>query len=905
MLTTSVPCQDVSLMLWCLIENESVVFPVEVPRSFMIGSLKEIIQRKRDTLKDVGPHILELWKVDIDLEGRPEHSVSQLELSSLQGAEKLASWESVERYWSNQPPTKHLHIIVNAAAGKQKINTTPQEHAVDIEVIDKRIHKELESLGGVVEAFLRNPEPPVWVPPDYVTADNREFLTNLQLPSYGNGKPSLLFHNLDKCDRIEIEKMLGPGTTSLCICNTSRSGKTRRMLEVLTKYWGFYLVAVRDVNGVGVRDMHDALKEVTKDGEWMTDLRYLPAEQRANQGKDNHLIASYHIQKVLAARIVVFRFFLELAILVDGSLQEKHKRIWLLFQLSDNIGGPFHPFVQIIRNCLRGASCDVLDILVGRLYDIRTTCLPGSRFIIGLDEAQHAARLYPYSFVSSTNTEVFRSIIREMVTIFTGSSIKLIVAGTGLSLGDLTENMGTGVSKVGVGVDVHQLGMFDTWPKLKPYLERYIPPSILESPSGYRLQQRIREYLLGRYGFSVSFLECFMRNGLESPHRLLNEYVKELTACVPGDTGDPFTLLEPELRVKVESLDFEWDRLRSDSDAIQQAVQIVQSHLTRGHGQSPTFGPVTARLVEYGVARFREGDEGYIVEPLAFLSLMKWLETQNRVPRIGIESRFGFPDEELIIYLLRMLRYPVPFSAIFDLHSTSGWENEMACIVGRLDGNDVSLDFLEAALQNLDPGVVHYAASIEEVINWVDAPAFAPAVLVTSQLFGPDVMIRCSSSPPNSTVISTVLLLGQFKSFTDSGNKGSLDAEMLRDALTSLNRDNWFKQAPSHQRQKLIHAIEKHRVLRFIGGYADPPDLNLVPACVTDAIEALGPNVPLATIRLNAFRAGFISEGEARHVLTPMEDALARKREGSGMGFGDVKDSAPPKKKRKKSALTP
>jgi hypothetical protein len=271
------------------------------------------------------------------------------------------------------------------------------------------------------------------------------------------------------------------------------------MLEGLTKYWGFYLVAVRDVNGVGIRDLHDALVEVDMYEEWMSDLHALPPGQRASQNKVNSLIASKCLQKVLAARIVVFQLFLDLAILVDGKLQEKHKRIWLLFQLSDGLGGALHPFVRIIRNCLRHASHDALDILVGRLNDIRDNCLLESHFIVGLDEAQHAARLYPYSFISSTNNGVFRSIIHEMVTVFTKSSIKLVVSGTGLSPGDLRDAMGSGVSKPAEEVEVfHKLGMFDTWPKLKPFLERYVPASILKSRSGHRLQQRIREYLQGR-----------------------------------------------------------------------------------------------------------------------------------------------------------------------------------------------------------------------------------------------------------------------------------------------------------------------------------------------------------------------------------------------------------------------
>jgi hypothetical protein len=183
-------------------------------------------------------------------------------------------------------------------------------------------------------------------------------------------------------------------------------------------------------------------------------------------------------------------------------LQEKHKRIWLLFQLSDQLGAhhALHPFVRIIRNCLRQASDAALDKLVERLDPIREKYLPdNSRFIFELDEAQRATRLYPYSFVSSNNDGVFRSIIHEICKVFTKSPIKLVVSGTGLSLAELEEAMASGVSKPAGGVILfHQLGMFDTWPKMEPFLERYVLASIFKFLSGYRLQQRIREYLQGR-----------------------------------------------------------------------------------------------------------------------------------------------------------------------------------------------------------------------------------------------------------------------------------------------------------------------------------------------------------------------------------------------------------------------
>ncbi|KAF8223312.1 hypothetical protein L208DRAFT_1426082 [Tricholoma matsutake] len=757
----------------------------------------------------------------------------------------------------------------------RKSNITPKEHIFDIEAIDKEIEKELKSLCEVIETFLKNPEPSTWVPPNYVTPSNREYLTNLRIPSYRNGQPSLLLHNLDVCDGNEIEEMFGHGE-HLCICNTSGSGKTRRIMEGLTKYWGFYLVAIPDANGVGIRDLQDALEDIA-DWEWTSDLSSLPSGQRVRQNDLNSLIASKHLRKVLAARVVIFQLFLRLAIVVDGKLQEKHKRIWLLFQLSDQLprGGILHPFVHIIKKCLRRASNEALVTLIERLTGIREKYLSQSHFSVMLDEAQWATRLYPRSFISSTSDRVYQSIVREIVKVITRSRMTLVVSGTDLSLAELEEAMASGVSKPAV-ILAHRLGMFDTWPKLKPFLERYIPASILETPSGYRLQMRIREYLLGRYRFSVSFLELFLTNGLESPHRLLNEYIKEHTACLPGDTGDPFTSSEPELHFEVQVMSFGWDRLKLDSTALQEAAQIVQSHLTKG--KSPTFGPVTARLVEYGIARLRNHHEGQIVEPLAFLSLMKWLQTLDHANlEANIQSRLAFQasrgdgyEELVVLYLLRTLRYPVPLSTIFNFHNRP--------IVGCLDEIDVAVDVLGGAPQNPGLGVVHYAADIEDVICWLETPAIAPAVLITTHLFGPDVIIRCSSPLSNLTVASrNILAMGQFKSYT-GGNKESLVTGTITEALTSLNRVHWFKQTPLHQRQKLIDAIEKYCVLCFVGGYPLPPNLNLSGISVSQAIDALGPNIALASINLDLFKAHFISEDEARNVLAPLEHALTHKQ---------------------------
>jgi hypothetical protein len=126
-------------------------------------------------------------------------------------------------------------------------------------------------------------------------------------------------------------------------------------------------------------------------------------------------------------------------------------------------------------------------------------------------------------------------------------------------------------------------------------------------------------------------------------------------------------------------------------------------------------------------------------------------------------------------------------NTIFDFHPkfTPSWANEEAQIVPRLDGVDVPV--VGGAAQNPGLGVVHYAESIEDVICWIETLNPAPAILIASNSFGPDVLLRVKLS---STRI--VILTGQFKSCTD-GNIESLDASTLNYALTSLHPNHWFK----------------------------------------------------------------------------------------------------------------
>lgn len=75
---------------------------------------------------------------------------------------------------------------------------------------------------------------------------------------------------------------------------------------------------------------------------------------------------------------------------------------------------------------------------------------------------------------------------------------------------------------------------------------------------------------------------------------------------------------------------------------------------------------------------------------------------------------------------------------------------------------------------------------------------------------------------------------------------------------------------------KLVHAIERHRSLYFVGGDALSP--NFDSSVFNAAIAALGTDVMVATINLDTFRAKFITEDQAKDVLGPTFVPQAKSR---------------------------
>ena len=64
-------------------------------------------------------------------------------------------------------------------------------------------------------------------------------------------------------------------------------------------------------------------------------------------------------------------------------------------------------------------------------------------------------------------------------------------------------------------------------------------------------------------------------NGLESPHKLLTEFIVRHSTCFPIDRGEPFTTNEPDPRMEISVRGLEWERFGDGKLVLRLPVPFV------------------------------------------------------------------------------------------------------------------------------------------------------------------------------------------------------------------------------------------------------------------------------------------------------------------------------------------
>jgi len=127
-----------------------------------------------------------------------------------------------------------------------------------------------------------------------------------------------------------------------------------------------------------------------------------------------------------------------------------------------------------------------------------------------LDEAQHAATYHSTSF-RSNHSAAHRPVLREIVRAWEGQSVGhgvfMVVAGTGISKDVVDQAMASAIMKDSRYRWCSDTGAFDEVEVQRRYLVKYLPRSVLDTPAGRRLVERVWYWLHGRLVFFIPLEE--------------------------------------------------------------------------------------------------------------------------------------------------------------------------------------------------------------------------------------------------------------------------------------------------------------------------------------------------------------------------------------------------------------
>ncbi|KIL55863.1 hypothetical protein M378DRAFT_173230 [Amanita muscaria Koide BX008] len=761
---------------------------------------------------------------------------------------------------------------------------------------DQTINKFLERLRPEIKGFLSRPRHRVWMPPETVDANTRQFYQNLGIPSIYS-KPNLLLHHLGDKTNPNEDFLFQSGVNHRILCNTSGAGKTALIFDGLCSRWGFYFSAAQDSNGIGTKDLQIAIDIMSKSPGWIHNAFKNPLSDAIQEANNvNEAIAFKSVYKVLLTRWILFSAFVDVAKEQHaGNLPPDLKRDWLLFQILPVVLiNDIHPFIAFMNQCLVDMSMSDLESrlakfspgsVLGPAFDSES-----DNFFYILDEAQVAGAKYMGAF-ADPNGEIRRPVLQPIIrawdTVVPFESIRFIVSGTGFPLDLFKTVLTSRVSKASPSWEVvHQTGDFINRDLQKSYITRYLPPPFLSSPSGTVLVSRMYEWLRGRHRFTATFIEqllagAWTSNSPSSPQKLLNAYVRVFTDFNPLDCDSKLLEIEPD--VDFPQLNgFAWDKIKQEKDMLKKLSTRIYTYMIRG--EYPMWCNEMQDLVEYGVARFKgQGDEVIVEEPMALVGIARYFDKEGFTIDGDIRARMQAAkgvafEEAVLLSCTRLFRVGARLSDVFRFHGVvPDWADQKGWIVSwKGQGLEVA-DIVNGSPIVPSVGVAYYAKNPDDVENWINCKSSVWCVPGT--LMGPDLMawLRLEDG-------RLIHLLIQAKCYPE-GNKNTFVPKVTAEAIRSLKfYDSLHRRSAEAKRSRMLELINtddesftgsRYNVLRVVAAY--PLDDSARSEEIASALR--GDQHPLATFRYASLLSSLATHDNTRTALSSLACTFKRARE--------------------------
>ncbi|THH03790.1 hypothetical protein EW145_g6006 [Phellinidium pouzarii] len=908
-------------------------FSVKISNIEFVSSLKEaILEKTKNRFKNVDAFTLSLWKVSIAYD-TPDRKAKLGEIKDpeeVEGSEKLSSEDGLAEIFTDPPKTKHIHIIVcppDYQLPRSLITPPPTSQSAENNTFTPRktkaqtealVNELLRSYRTKLDNYVAGPAwSQFWTAPPTVEPETANFINALQIPLVEN-ESMLLLHGLG--DGIVDERTVSNlfNGKDRFLANTSGSGKTRLLIEGLNKNWGFYFTSVQNsVTPLGSRDIMSAIDDdIPNSKRFVCNLDSLGDSQKTDALFVNKSIAKRRIHQILTARIFVFEFFLKAVERVHPSKPiADFRKHWLFLQLlpgrvfSNNIFREdvlrkdvpeetvlrediFYQFSSILKDT-SDDSLNLSDRLVqAKIKQLQKRFDLGEDFYFVLDEAQYAGEELEDAFRSRDGL-LKRPILRQIITAWSDAAeFPIIVSGTGLSIDVVNEVIASAVAKAERFKFSSNTGAFDTPEQQKNYFLRYMPKHIADSDSARVLFARAWNW----HRFTAFFVVLLIVSAFQSPHRLLDKYVLQVTNFEPTD-GERFTCLErvvEELPIMPTLLNFE--KIRNDARRLQLFSRIV--YLWLMHRRLLFLRKEERKLVELGFARFVDGNEheAYVNEPLVLLAATNEFDEASASSfgdyikeRLRDDTEKGLQYQDLLaFYLASAFGAYVRLRDVFDFRGTvPQWAEQTAELVSISWNDEDGVQSHPFSLQDrigVPSSIGHKCSSWLETAKWFKT---TPTLMCfPDNLMGPDLVlfIRLASGLILCVVIQAKWLDQKYLS-----GVGLAEAAATLDPLFFYDRKGLKESSGSEARTNVFECIRRlgevgpeHKEEAFFS--TDLPVLRVLasyPAAVRRE------SLPAGYVILNMRRCRDVADGKG--ILEAVKwSLLVRKRKA----LSDVPDTS-------------
>ncbi|KAF9068500.1 hypothetical protein BDP27DRAFT_1327156 [Rhodocollybia butyracea] len=534
---------------------------------------------------------------------------------------------------------------------------------------------------------------------------------------YGDTKPLLLLHESgsfqsDSKLNERLEQIFSP-TRNTFLVNSSGTGKTRLLYEGLCKYWGLFFTAAVDSYMLGSTDIDVLLQKLP-----FSRMFTFPREDEADYDykiSTNGEIARHNFGQTLLARLLVFKLFVDL--MAEGEIEEVHKSRWFLAQIQPLVFGVDYESLapellvsdSLLADCISQCLEDIAAVFSRKSKD--------PHFFVVLDESNVMAESLVDAFRDAHGPHpVLKEILETWDSHLRNKPVTIVAAGTHIS------GMYFKEEKWNQWQWISSTGAFSTIEDQQQYVLKFLPRGLVNSPSGQHLLHRIHR-------FTAAFISTLVENGFQSPHYLMNTYLRQFTGFWPTD-ADEFLRTEVPRRcpqfdgIPLEELD-DLPNLRTNMQ------HILVTHLI-GDYRLTSLPILDILCVSFGFGHFIDNKMTTISaeEPLVLVATAQWLSQKSLlVPNLdSFLSSFHFSDEPLVykseyLTLATALYFKTPHLVCdifsFSVSSLPVWASQHAKLVALRGGGKSARETVVEYSPKTASQLVFTASCAAEVLDWM------------------------------------------------------------------------------------------------------------------------------------------------------------------------------------------